>query len=106
MGKSEQDFPTGRWKMTGDWGGGLYSSAIILRWTPQRQDQSSAPYAGKYFKSHYIQLLLAAEESRGNLLALNERAQVLEAIEAQKHRASSDLLRATLFPVLNWNIAS
>lgn len=36
-----------------------------------------------HFKSHYIQLTLAAEESRGNLLALNESAQVLESIEAQ-----------------------
>lgn len=31
MGKSEQDFPTGRWKMTGGWGGELYSSAGLLR---------------------------------------------------------------------------
>ena len=65
------------------------------------------PYAEKHFSlSHYIQLLLAAEESTVNLLAVNERAQVLAAIEAQKHRASSDLLKATLFLVLNWYIAS
>lgn len=57
-------------------------------------------------QSYYIQLLLAVEEGGGNLLALPERAWVLEAIEAQKRRASSDLLRVTFFLVLKRNIAA
>lgn len=72
MGTSEQDFLRERWKMAEVWRGGLYCSAIILSWTPYSQDQSSASYVGKDFKSYDVQLLLAAGESRGNLLVLNE----------------------------------
>lgn len=88
------------WKSEQGWRGGFYCSAVILSQTPYSQDQSSVSYVGKNFKSYYVQLLLAAGGSRGNLLVLNERAQELGAIEAQKHRAS-DLWRATLFLVLN-----